>query len=246
MCICTKCKQELGESQFYKNKRAKNGFNSWCKLCCQKHNEKKKEEKVIYNKKYYQENKQEYSKSYKEYYEKHKEDLKIKTIEYHKNHRESRNIYSRNYHKSHLKETQKYRKDYYQDNKKEISIKRNEYTKKKRQIDINFRIFTNFRSRIRLAIKNNQKFGSTIELLGCSIEEFKKYIESKFEIGMTWGSYGKGENKWNIDHITPCSSFKHLDTLEEQKICFHYKNLQPLWQKDNLEKSNKLNWKKGE
>ena len=83
-----------------------------------------------------------------------------------------------------------------------------------------------------------------IDLLGCSIKEFKIWLESKFIENMSWENYGFGMDKWNIDHIIPISNFKHLDTLEEQKICFNYTNLQPLWQKDNFEKHDKLNWSK--
>jgi hypothetical protein len=51
---------------------------------------------------------------------------------------------------------------------------------------------------------------------------------------MSWENYGK----WHIDHIIPCSSF-NLSLPEEQRNCFHYSNLQPLWAKDNIFKANK-------
>ena len=54
---------------------------------------------------------------------------------------------------------------------------------------------------------------------------------------MTWKNHGlKG---WHIDHIIPCAAFD-LTKEEEQKKCFHYSNLQPLWWIDNLKKSNKM------
>lgn len=56
---------------------------------------------------------------------------------------------------------------------------------------------------------------------------------------MTWENHGSGKDKWNIDHIQPCASF-NLANPEEQKRCFHYSNQQPLWQRDNLLKSDKL------
>lgn len=75
---------------------------------------------------------------------------------------------------------------------------------------------------------------SSRKLLGCSINEFKLYLESRFKKNMTWDNYGK----WHIDHIKPISKFD-LTIEEEQKKCFHFTNLQPLWALDNIRKSNK-------
>jgi hypothetical protein len=47
----------------------------------------------------------------------------------------------------------------------------------------------------------------------------------------------ENRNEWHIDHIVPLSSAKTED--EVYGLC-HYTNLQPLWAKDNLQKSNKL------
>ncbi len=93
-------------------------------------------------------------------------------------------------------------------------------------------------TRIRKALKSGRKSAKTMELVGCSIEELKSYIESKFQDGMSWGNWGKGRGKWNVDHIVPCVSFDLTDP-KEQKICFHWSNLQPLWEKDNLKKMTK-------
>jgi hypothetical protein len=71
-------------------------------------------------------------------------------------------------------------------------------------------------------------------LLGCTPDELMNYLEDRFVGGMTWENYGlKG---WHIDHIRPCSSFD-LTKEDQQRECFHFTNLQPLWAKDNLRKS---------
>jgi hypothetical protein len=77
-----------------------------------------------------------------------------------------------------------------------------------------------------------------VEIIGCTIKEFKEHIESLFKEGMTWENYGpKG---WHIDHIKPYKLFNLLDP-EEQKKCCHYTNLQPLWWHENIAKSDNYN-----
>jgi hypothetical protein len=73
------------------------------------------------------------------------------------------------------------------------------------------------------------------ELVGCSYVELRKLIESKFTEGMTWENWSV--NGWHIDHIKPLSSFDLTDTEQLKEAC-SYNNLQPLWAKDNLKKSD--------
>lgn len=81
--------------------------------------------------------------------------------------------------------------------------------------------------------KKFPKKSSTEQILGCSFDEFKKYIASLFKDGMTWDNYGE----WQLDHIIPLSTAKNIEDVE--RLC-HYTNLQPLWAKDNLEKRAKI------
>ena len=122
-------------------------------------------------------------------------------------------------------------------NKKIINKKNYEWKKNKLKNDIEFKILENLRHRVYMGIIKEYKSKKTKELLGCSIEDFKKYLESQFTDGMDWSNYGLFG--WHIDHIKPCCSFD-LSKPEEQKKCFHYTNLQPLWAKDNLKKGGKI------
>lgn len=108
------------------------------------------------------------------------------------------------------------------------------YRKNKLKKDINARIAANLRTRVKNALKNNYKSGSAVEDLGCSIEEFKVYLESKFTDGMNWGNY----SQWHIDHIKPLCLFDLTDPIQFRQAC-HYSNLQPMWALDNLKKSSK-------
>ena len=111
------------------------------------------------------------------------------------------------------------------------------YRKLKKQNDLNFRIACNLRGRLYQAVKNGYKTGSAVKDLGCSIPEFITYFESKFQEGMTWKNWCR--NGWHIDHVIPLSSF-NLSNRKEFLKAVHYTNLQPLWAKDNMKKSNKI------
>jgi hypothetical protein len=91
------------------------------------------------------------------------------------------------------------------------------------------------RSRIANVLTGRTKAASTTTLLGCSWGEFRAHLEAKFRPGMTWENYGP---VWHVDHIRPCASFDLLD-LAQQRACFHYTNLQPLFALENLTKGDR-------
>lgn len=92
-----------------------------------------------------------------------------------------------------------------------------------------------------LRAKGAKKLQSSMELIGCSPAELKSHLESQFAPGMDWSNFGrkKGIQCWEIDHILPCASFDLTDP-EQQKRCFHFTNLQPLWATENRKKSAKV------
>jgi hypothetical protein len=108
------------------------------------------------------------------------------------------------------------------------------YKNNRCQQDVDFKLKRRIRSRLgRIKFSNSLR---TLDWLGCSIQELKHHLESKFLVGMSWDNYGK--HGWHIDHIIPLSKFNLTDDEQLRKAC-HYTNLQPLWAKDNLVKSNK-------
>lgn len=135
----------------------------------------------------------------------------------------------------HKQQKAEYDKQYRQRNKKRIRAFQSEWNKK----SIKHKIVRNLRRRVHHALKGETKSESTLSLLGCSINYLKEYLESKFQQGMTWDNYGE----WHIDHIKPCSAFDLSDPVQ-QKECFAYTNLQPLWAIDNLKKAYKYEEKK--
>lgn len=103
---------------------------------------------------------------------------------------------------------------------------------------IQLKLSINMRRSISYALKNNKKKRTWESLVGYDVETLIKHLQKRFLSGMTWENYGL----WHIDHIIPISAFNfrnfnHIDF----KKCWDLKNLQPLWAKENISKSNKLN-----
>lgn len=109
------------------------------------------------------------------------------------------------------------------------------YNTQRKKNDLNFRLRKGLSARIRSALRhqNSHKTSATTKMLGCSIVEFKVFLQNKFLDGMTWENYGE----WHIDHIKPCAAFD-LTRMDEQYKCFNFSNLQPLWEEDNHTKNS--------
>ena len=128
--------------------------------------------------------------------------------------------------------------------RQEIAKIRNAYNKRRKSSDPIFKLTCNLRTRISSLVSKSKgsKKGSTLELLGCSAEEFKNYLEARFyerSTGekMSWNNYGR--DGWHLDHIRPLSSFDLLRPGDVAVAC-HFNNLQPLWQEDNLAKGERV------
>lgn len=149
---------------------------------------------------------------------------KGKYIEYNKSYQEK-------YRKENAVTLRKYFAERYQIHKESI----NEKAKKRLAENPHARMAANLRSRMNKALHGICKSQKTIDLLGCSIEDFILEMELLMTSEMNWNNYG---SFWHIDHIKPCHMFDLTDP-EQQKLCFHYSNLQPLDGPENISKSDK-------
>ena len=162
--------------------------------------------------------------------------------EYHQSHKQERTEYARLHYLANKEEILSKKREYFERNRDKINERqreydrlhrgaKNQYWKRKQQEDSNIKIATNLRYRVHKAIL--RRSDSAQELLGCVVAKAIEYLESLFELGMSWETYGS----WHIDHIKPLSLFD-LSDPEQQRECFHYTNLQPLWAEDNYKKGN--------
>ncbi len=99
----------------------------------------------------------------------------------------------------------------------------------------NFHIKNNLRKRLNRFVTREQRVKGFETRSGCTVPQLRRWIESQFQEGMTWESKGK----WHIDHIVPCSLFDLTDP-KQQKICFNWRNLQPMWGTANIAKGNNI------
>jgi len=221
---CTQCNASKNLEDFPNYKQGKYGKLAKCKAC-DKLNQR---ERYLKNREY----RIQKSKEYKLKNKKH--NSKINHERYLKQ-RETKLAYQ----KQQRLDKPEYMKEYRIKNKEKIRQTSNSWQKKKYYSDTSYRLRNILQKRIAAVIKGYHKSESTVKLLGCSIEKFKMYLEAQFwkDERIDWITYGaKG---WHIDHIIPCSLFDLSDPAQ-QKICFHYSNLQPLWCDINIAKSNKI------
>lgn len=125
-------------------------------------------------------------------------------------------------------------KKYKKNNKEKINEYKRKQRKEQESINPLALLKRRLRNRTGSAFKRmNWNKGGTEKLLGANYQVVMNRIESLFTEGMNW----ENRNIWHIDHIIPLDS---ATTEEELRKLCHYENLQPLWAKDNLKKSNKI------
>jgi hypothetical protein len=115
--------------------------------------------------------------------------------------------------------------------------RRNSIEKEYRESDPIHKLLCQYRSMLHLKLKQQraEKSKQGIELLGCDIQWLAAWLEVQFQSGMTWENYGP---VWHVDHKRPCASFDLSDPVQ-QRLCFHWTNLQPLFAEENLRKGAK-------
>lgn len=223
MKVCKTCNIEKDISDFPKHKKYKDGLYSSCKSC-----------KSESSKEYYLTNKEKVKEDVKLYRDNNLEKVKNNVKKNYEKNRESLLEYKKEYHKKHKDKYSILNKKYQIENKDRINLVKKEYISNKRKTDSLFKLKESISGLIRCSIKNcgYKKQSRTEKILGCSISEFKFYLESMFSDKMSWENYGD----WHLDHIIPSS---WANSEEEIIKLNNYKNFQPLWSKDNLSKGNR-------
>jgi hypothetical protein len=214
---CTHCNKIKEECNFSKKR---NKTCARCKDC---------------DKVYYQNNKLLILEKKKNYRIGNKEKLDLRIKNWRLNNKEKDSYRKKEYYKANKDVIRKNYKEYFQQNKSAICKQKVKYITLKLKEDNLYKFKHSTRNLIRGSFKrgknNFNKEYKTEKILGCTIKEFRIYIENKFKESMCFDNHGQ----WHLDHIIPLS----IATTEEEIIKLnHYTNFQPLWAEENLKKGN--------
>ena len=196
--------------------------------------ENNKEQANLTKRAWYQKNKEQINLANQAKYQKNKEQINLaKRARYQKN-KEQINLTNRAWYQNNKEQANLTKRAWYQKNKEQSKLTNRAWKRASYQNNLSYRLRAVLRSRVRSALKNNSKSARTMQLIGCSVDEAKLHLERQFKPGMSWDNYGN----WEIDHIKPISRFD-LSKEAEQRLCFHFTNIQPLWKEDNMRKGNR-------
>jgi hypothetical protein len=221
--VCKKCNIEKSFDLFNRDKSKKDGYRNSCKECQKNYLNDyynlNKDRINEHNKKWKEENKDIIKENSKKYYEENKVDISIRSKLYFQENKEK------------IRET---KRKYYKKNKEKILSKKSEYIKNRKSFDKLYHLTMSIRSLIKGSFyKRNFSKPKTLDIIGCSYEDFKIFIEEQFKDNMNWDNYGE----WHLDHKIPVSWAKNEEELYNLN---HYSNFQPMWAFENQSKSNRF------
>lgn len=221
---CGKCSGYKVLGLFNKNKNSWDTLRNTCKECLKKSRVEKKSSIQAYNKAYWKNRDVEAEKNKKrKWRDENRDKVRAKNRKYYVENLEYRKEYDRNYRIKNSERIKQWNREW---------RRKTGYERKKRKNDKHYRVKSNISRRLRALIK--QKKGNTMKYVGCNTQKLLCHIEQQFTENMTWRQY----HLLHLDHRVPCKAFDLSDPLE-QRVCFWYKNLQPLWAKDNMSKGSK-------
>ncbi len=164
---------------------------------------------------------------------------KVSDKKWREKNKETLKEYVKTWYENNKEHRKQYLKEYREKNVDKIRQIKRDYERNRKAKDPLYKLINNFRTAIYQVLKENNinKNGHYFEILKYTPEDLISHLETKFTNGMTWDNYGE----WHVDHIKPISSYIILEIGDDEFMnCWSLSNLQPLWGKENISKSNKL------
>tara|TARA_E500000318_G_scaffold105178_1_gene111819 strand:+ start:502 stop:1335 length:834 start_codon:yes stop_codon:yes gene_type:complete len=242
---CARCKTYNNLRKYRKRNKAMDGHDKYCNECNNYYYILYKENNKAKLSTYHKEYQKKYNKTdkhiawLKAYRELNKEDIAKKRADYYLKNIDTIKEKAKEYRKNNKEKIDTRIKKWNEENKERVKEVRNAKIKRRYANDEEFKIRHILNSSIRKHLKKQKisKKSSGLEIIiGCTFNDLKKHIEKQFQDGMNWDNHG--QFGWHIDHIKPVSKFDLRNKANQMKA-YNFKNLQPLWWKDNIKKSNK-------
>ena len=213
MKVCKRCRMCKPVTDYHQNRASRDGLARLCKLCAclqVKESYKRRRDRVLA-----------YAKRYAE------------------DNKEKISAYRAQYEGSDMRKAARAKHKAIPENAERLKKHAREYLKARYTTDVQVRLRKRLRARLYSAGKALRQGGwikpHTLTLLACCTSEFQAWMEHQFLDGMSWQNIGE----WHIDHVVPVAAFDLTDD-HQLAMCFHWTNMQPLWQHDNLVKSDKV------
>src|SRR3954463_9008341 len=178
--ICASCQIKKRTEEFGKNKSQLGGLHYYCKKCVREKSKKNDLKYKAYQKLWRQKN----SESVKEYQKRYKRENREKINAYQRS-RKANTSQKKKLRDEERRQTEVYKK------------KRSLYCKRKYHEDIQFSLKKKFEAKLNYLLEKNDTVDA-VQLIGCAVPEYKKYLSKRFVKGMNWDNYGK---VWNIDRV---------------------------------------------
>lgn len=160
--------------------------------------------------------------------------------EYKKKNKAKISSYNKTYKRAFKDDIKEYNHDYNLANREAIQKRQTAQHRERKKIDPVYKLSYRFRTRIgKFFTGKVKKSAGTVELLGCDFKFVRDWLKNQFIDNMTLENHGE---KWHIDHVLPCAKFNMIDE-EEQRRCFNWTNLQPMFTNDNLTKNDRVSKK---
>ena len=256
---CTKCKELKPLSEFYPYKRARDGYNWMCKACNSQHAKEwyaaHREEMKKRAAEWRTNNISRHRENVRRWQELNPERTKELGRRWSKNNPEKRReqrrkrkwsiaCVERKKERAHMwylanREETIERANRWRANNLDADRKNKRAASQKRRLIPQIRLSQSLSSAIGRSLKEGKSGVHWEKLTGYTVEQIRAHLEKRFKPGMFWSNYGRGG--WHIDHIIPISAF-NFETPEDIdfKRCWALKNLQPMWEDENIRKSNRL------
>ncbi len=229
MKVCPRCGRTLpATSEYFPfRSRVTGKLYPWCHDCT-----------ADYSRAQYEANKDKRLEACREYRNTHKEQCADRRHAYYEAHREEQCAATRAYQAAHAEERRAYYRAWAERNRERLREQRREYQRRHLEDNLTAHIARIASTGIRRSIHARKDGRSWEALVGYTVTDLMRHLETRFLPGMSWDNYGFAG--WHIDHINPIASFSFTSPDDpEFKECWALSNLQPLWAKKNLSKGAK-------